>query len=83
VLCNKSAVDPAAADMNVTGYTVLNPAVWPKTFWGRNCSNSAQLNLGQQALCQLPHIWKNCWQGIYLDLVTSILAVCADSAAVV
>lgn len=81
-LCDKSAVDPSAADMNLTGYTVLGPAVWPKTFWGKNCSHGAQLNPGQKALCQLPHVWKDCSQGIYLDLVSLTLAVLAASVAV-
>lgn len=60
-----------------TPYRVLGPAVWPKTVWG-NCSflsTSTELglpgvNLGQQALCQLPSVWRDCSAGIYLDVVS-------------
>jgi hypothetical protein len=53
-LCDKLGLNARSIGANVTGYTVLGPAVWSKTLWGRNCSNGAQLNPGQQGLCQLP-----------------------------
>lgn len=71
-LCDKLGPNARSKGANVTGYIVLGPAVWSKTLWGRNCSNGAQLHPGQQGLCHLPQIWKNCTQGIYLDLVSHL-----------
>lgn len=52
-------------------YRVLGSSVWPASVWGQNCSNTSQLSTGQQSMCQLPSTWKNCSQGIYLDMVSA------------
>lgn len=52
-------------------YTVLSSTVWPRTAWGRNCS-AARSSTTQNALCQLPTVWRNCTQGIYLDIVSDM-----------
>jgi hypothetical protein len=64
---------PYAAWSNATRYSALGPARWPKTPWGKDCSNPAGLSPGQQAMCKLPQIWKDCRQGIYIDLVSCAL----------
>lgn len=51
-------------------YRALRSAAWLKTSWGKDCINPHSLTPGQQAMCQLPHIWKDCTQGIYIDLVS-------------
>lgn len=53
-------------------YPVLSSSVWLKSAWGKNCSTpTSQLSPGQTALCQLPSIWKDCTQGVYLDVVSA------------
>lgn len=56
-----------------SAYRVLGSTVWPKTVWGRNCSGAVPLSNGEKALCELPSIWKNCTQGIYLDIVSVLM----------
>jgi hypothetical protein len=63
---------PCTKRSGVTGYRTLGPTAWPRTPWGKGCLNPAGLSLGQQAMCQLPQTWKNCTQGIYIDLVSSL-----------
>lgn len=59
-------------------YKVLGRTTWRQNLWGKNCSEIDQpaadaknASRGQRALCELPSLWQNCTQGIYLDMVSS------------
>jgi hypothetical protein len=58
----------------------LCSSTWAKSQWGTNCNKAAASNgatdgsssPGTQHLCELPQIWSNCSQGIYLDVGTNV-----------
>lgn len=57
-----------------TQYRILGPTVWPRTVWG-NCSSYSEgqkVQSSQAMLCQLPSIWRDCSQGIYIDVGTNV-----------
>lgn len=51
-------------------HRVLGGEVWHHTMWGKACASKDNLTVGQQALCHLPTVWKDCTQCIYLDIVS-------------
>ncbi|WIA32061.1 hypothetical protein OEZ86_002913 [Tetradesmus obliquus] len=62
-----------------SNYTVLSRAAWSRSPWAQPCSAGLprRVAAGSEAgsrrqLCELPTIWRNCSQGIYLDVGTNL-----------
>jgi hypothetical protein len=63
-------------------YTIFRDATWSRLPWAKPCSAGLPRLLAagkepapagnRRQLCELPSIWKNCSQGIYLDIGTNL-----------
>jgi hypothetical protein len=60
-------------------YTVFNSKTWSRTPWGMPCpallpriAAAGRTMFDSKQLCDLPSIWSNCSQGIYLDIGTNL-----------
>jgi hypothetical protein len=56
-------------------YRVLQGLPWETTTWGQACSRHSSTEDAEGAtvsICHLPSRWRNCTQGIYLDVVSFV-----------